>query len=283
MAVKDVVIVVLLGGAMLSASAESPKVARESTAVRARLVDAKARLMAADYRSDLATLASVRDGLAPLIDDPSLGYLASYWSGYASWRIAINGASAKMSQEDLKANLERALADFNTSIGKKDDFADSYAAAASINGWLMAFYRDDPAAFKQHLEDSKRLLAKAEQLAPSNPRVLWVRGGVFLFTPPQYGGSMESAIEIYRKQADASTPPAPQSPLPDWGKPEALMSLSYTHLSQASPDLASATEEAQAALRLQPEWHYVRDILVPMIDAARKQSASKASCTPSSR
>ncbi|HEY2289236.1 MAG TPA: hypothetical protein VGM86_00920 [Thermoanaerobaculia bacterium] len=60
------------------------------------------------------------------------------------------------------------------------------------------------------------------------------------------------------------------SPLPDWGKPEALMSLAYSHLSQKPPDLDAAGEEAHAALRLQPEWSYVRDVLLPQIEAARK-------------
>ena len=30
------------------------------------------------------------------------------------------------------------------------------------------------------------------------------------------------------------------------------------------------SEEAHAALRLQPEWVYVRDVLLPKIEAARK-------------
>src|SRR6266852_3615224 len=47
-----------------------------------RLVAAKAGLMAADYRADLATLAALRTEIAPLMDDPTLGYLASYWSGF---------------------------------------------------------------------------------------------------------------------------------------------------------------------------------------------------------
>ena len=43
------------------------------------------------------------------------------------------------------------------------------------------------------------------------------------------------------------------------------------HLQQS--DLASAREEAQAALLLQPEWSYVRDVLVPQIEAAQRKKA----------
>jgi len=66
-------------------------------------------------------------------------------------------------------------------------------------------------------------------------------------------------------------PLRPESPLPDWGKVEALMSLASAHLNKPSPDVDAAAEEARTALRLQPDWHYVRDILMPQIDAKRKQ------------
>lgn len=250
----------------------------ESSAVRSRLVEAKAKVMSADYRADLAELASLRSQIEPLKDDPELGYLADYWSGYASWRIAMNGASAAgatMSRDDLQAHLERAVADFESSTRKKNDFADSFAAAASVHGWLTSLHRDDPDLMRLHLDSSRRLLTKAEELEPNNPRVLWVRGGIYLFAPPAYGGSTEKAIEIYRKQADVSGPLMPHSPLPDWGKSEALMSLAFAHLSQPTPDLDAATKEAQAALVLAPHWSYVRDVLVPQIDQKRKVKGEK--------
>ena len=59
-----------------------------------------------------------------------------------------------------------------------------------------------------------------------------------------------------------------------WGKPEAQMSLAFAHLNQAKPDLAAAEAEAREALRLVPEWRYVRDFLLPMIEARRKPSPS---------
>jgi hypothetical protein len=245
----------------------------ESSAVRAKLVDAKVKVMAADYGADLTALASVRRQLEPLKDDPALGYLADYWSGYASWRIAINGANASMSQDDLRAHLGRAVADFETSARKKDDFADAFAAAASVHGWLTSLNRADPDVMKAHMETFKRMLARAEELEPNNPRVLWVRGGYFLFAPPTYGGSTEKAIEIYRKQAASSGPLTPDSPFPDWGKAEALMSLAFAHFSQPTPDLEAAAKEAHEALTLAPHWSYVRDILAPQIEEKRKKVA----------
>jgi tetratricopeptide (TPR) repeat protein len=257
-----IAIVLFCSAAALSADAS----------VKEKLVAAKAAVMDADYRGDLDRLASLRTEIAALKTDPDLGYLADYWSGFASWRIALNGANAKMPPADLKANLERATADFQSSIQKKDTFADAYAAAASIYGWLAFMNRADAALMKSQVETSARLLARAESLEPSNPRVLWVRGGVFLFSPPTAGGNPDRAIEIYQKQVDASAPLNPKSPLPDWGKVEGLMSLAFAHMIKSTPDLKTSAAEAQAAFKLEPRWHYVRDVLIPQIAAAVKKA-----------
>jgi hypothetical protein len=48
------------------------------------------------------------------------------------------------------------------------------------------------------------------------------------------------------------------------------MSIAWSHLNDAPPDLDAAESDARAALVLVPNWHYVRDILLPQIGAARK-------------
>lgn len=241
-----------------------------------RLTGAKRALMSADYRADLAALAKWRDLVAPLEDDPVLGYLAHYWSGFASWRLALNGASHAMKGPELKSNLELASAEFDAAVRAREDFADACAAAASVNGWLATFYSGDSDASREHIEKSRRLLARAKQLEPANPRVLWVEGGAFLFTPAEYGGNQERALEIYRQAAAVDAPASLKaSPLPDWGKAEAVMALAYAHLNQATPDLAAAEEEAREALRLQPDWSYVRDVLRPQIAARNRELEDK--------
>jgi hypothetical protein len=196
-----------------------------AAAVEARLTTAKAQILTADYRADLAALARLRDAVLPLAADPAWGYLAHYWAGFASWRLAINGASHGMSAGDLRASLERALADFEASIGRRDDFADSYAAAAGVSGWLPQFQGGDPATIRQGIERYQRLLARAKALAPDNPRALWVEAGPYLFLPVGRGGDPARAVALYRRMIDLAGAPVASSPLPDWGKPEGLRSL----------------------------------------------------------
>lgn len=243
------------------------------SAQEAQLVSAKAAIMRADYRGDLAGLARSRDDLATLADAPGLGYLARYWSGYAAWRIALNGGGRAMKVEELKANLRRAAEDFEASIRLNDRFADGYAAAALVREWLVGIDRNDPdrAALLDRAKQARALLAKAKQLEPDNPRVLLLEGNDLFFAPPAMGGDRQRAVELYRRAvAHSPESPSPHSPLPDWGRAEALMSLAVAHLASTPPDLTAARQEADEALRLEPEWSYVRDMLLPAIEKAAK-------------
>lgn len=123
---------------------------------------------------------------------------------------------------------------------------------------------------------SRDAWTKALELEPSNPRALWIKAAGYLYSPPERGGSYDKAIEIYHEMERSAGVPDPTSPFPDWGKPEALMSLAFAHLNHPKDrDAAGALEEARAALKLQPEWHYVKDILVPQIEAARTATAAR--------
>ena len=238
------------------------------------LVRAKAQIMAADYRGDLVELARLRAELDPWPEQQELAYLAAYWRGFASWRIAINGASRGMKSEDLANHLKVAAADLFTSVRLKQDFADAYAAASMVSSWLAGFsVATDPAAAKERLSLARALQARAQALDPRNPRVLWARGAFLLFAPESAGGSIVRAIDVYREMLDEADrrPANATSPLPDWGKPEALMSLAFAHLTQPHPDLTAARREAAAALELQPAWSYVRDDLLKQIDERLRQ------------
>jgi hypothetical protein len=51
-----------------------------------------------------------------------------------------------------------------------------------------------------------------------------------------------------------------------------LMSLAWSNLNRTTPDPNAAGQYAEAALRLVPEWHYVRDVLMPQIRAAQAKA-----------
>jgi hypothetical protein len=238
----------------------------------ADLAKLKAKVMSADYRGDIPELARLRDELAHWPGESELSYVAHYWKGFASWRMAINGASRGMKAQELEKHLRDAIREFYVSLRAKSDFADAWAAASMTNSWLAAFTPRDGDEMFERLLLARALFDRAHKLDPDNPRVLWNEGSFLLFAPESLGGNIPRAIEIYEKmrvQAERRGTDA-GSPLPDWGKPEALMTLAFARSMMTPPDLVKAREEAQAALQAVPDWSYVRDTLLPQIEQKAK-------------
>jgi hypothetical protein len=139
----------------------------------------------------------------------------------------------------------------------------------------MYLHRSDPTRMQELLQQSSPLLKEAMAAAPDNPRPLWVLGPIRWSSPSERGGGQDKAFEIYNKgleavhaqKRDASDPLEPS-----WGEPELLMSLAWSNLNRTTPDLNAAEQDAQAALKLVPYWHYVRDILIVQIHAAQAKA-----------
>ena len=258
-----------------------------------RLRDIKWKLMSADYRADLDELARGRELLTTLKAHPTLGYLACYWSGFAGIRLAINGSNRQMSSVEMERNLQAALRDTEESLRLREDFADSHVDAGQIASWMasIAMRRDTGSLQKlkergtEALSDETRAwidrtwkhLNRARELSPKNPRLPWVEAVIWYNIPPERGGSQEKAIAMYREAVSLARDERVSDPLlPDWGQPEALMSLAWCLLNRAAPDPAAARDSADAALRLRPDWFYVREVLRPQIEQALdKQKAGK--------
>jgi hypothetical protein len=131
--------------------------------------------------------------------------------------------------------------------------------------------KDDQDHIAEHATLAMALLGRAKTLAPNNPRVLWIEGGFQLILGPERGGGQQIALATLTKMVAITerAPVDPKSPLPDWGRPEALMMVANAHLAGKPPDVAAARRAAQAALALEPDWSYVRDKLIPKIDATK--------------
>jgi hypothetical protein len=139
---------------------------------------------------------------------------------------------------------------------------------------LMYIHRKDQARVQELFQQSSPLLKEALATAPDNPRLLWVLGPIRWSSPPERGGGQDKAFEIYKRGLQEISKQKPSSdPLePSWGEPELLMNLAWSNLNRTTPDLKAAEEDAQAALKLVPYWHYVRDILMPQVQAARAKA-----------
>jgi uncharacterized protein YciI len=229
----------------------------------------------ADYEGDRPALKRLHDELAPIPEDNKLASRVLYWRGFASWRRAINGFNESPTPTDLEEDLTQAVADFKDAIARDPAFVEPKIGAVSSLGYLMYLHKKDPTRVQELLQQLSPLLKEAMAAAPDNPRLLWVLGPIRWSSPPERGGGQDKAIEIYNKGLEAVRNQKRDviDPLePSWGEPELLMNLAWSDLNRTTPDLNAAEQDAQAALKMVPYWHYVRDILMPQIRAAQAKA-----------
>jgi hypothetical protein len=247
------------------AAATAASDAREQAA---RIV---AQIQRADYEGDRATMERGYDELKPFVENQELASRIRYWRGFAQWRRAINSFNDAADPKELEQDLNTALNEFKIAMEKDPTFVDAKVGTISCLGYLAFMNRKDQARAKELVGQILPMVKEADEMAPNNPRLIWVHGPILWNSSPERGGGQEKAIQNYQRGLEAcSKIKTSEDPLePSWGKPELMMSLAYCYLNMNSADPNAAERYARNALEVVPYWHYVRDILLPQIVAAK--------------
>ncbi len=246
------------------AGAQEPSTPPES---RERLIQEVVR---ADYRGDRARLEELVAAL-PAADDEPAGALIRYWRGFAWWRRAINGFNETPSPVDLALDLSNAIKEFDLAVIIEPTLVDGVAGLLSCVQLQAYLHRESPQALQELAPKFRDLLERGQRLDASHPRFLWVAGQASWYSPPGTPADavlrrQHAAIEMYERGLQSVKAATDSRPLaPTWGEPELLMNLAWSHLHAVKPDPTMARQYADRALRLVPDWHYLRDILMPQI------------------
>jgi tetratricopeptide (TPR) repeat protein len=261
-------LIALIFLAPLFAGATPANDAREQAA---RIV---AQIQRADYEGDRAAMQRGYDELKPFMEDQKLASRIRYWRGFAKWRRAINGFNDAVDPKELARDLNTALDEFKAAIALDPKFVDAKVGIISSLGFLLFADPQDEARKKERVEQILATEKEASAMAPDNPRLIWVRGPILWNSPPERGGGQDKAIANYERGLEiCSRIKTSDDPLePSWGKPEFMMTLSYCYLNAKSVDVNAAERYARSALEIVPYWHYVRDILLPQILAAKEKA-----------
>lgn len=248
--------------------------AQPAAGVRETAAPLVVEIARADYEGDRPKLQRLREDLAPLTAKAGDARTASrlrYWQGFALWRRAFNGFNVSAPPADLSSDLEGAIRDFEAALRDDPGFVDAKVGIISCMQSLAALSRDNPQRIQELVPRFMQLFKESLAAAPGNPRLLWVYGAQQWYNASQLGkGRREDAIATYAKGLDLARAQkgSATDPLePAWGEPELLMSLAWTSLNGPQPDARAAKEHARQALGLVPHWRYLRDILMPQIDA----------------
>jgi hypothetical protein len=258
----------VLAAVAAASAVVAPRAASKSETRLGELADA---VLSADYRGDRPELARLEAELGRLDAGPLNDY-RDYWRGFALWRRAMNGFNDTPTPTDLDADVVKALERFQAALARRPDWDDARSAMLGCWGNRIFLAGQDTEKRKQLFEESGEFYKWIMAYEGDNPRVLWIKGGLQMVVPPSAGGDWAKAAATLRRGVSAAwkearaTPPAPPW-APTWGGPENLMNLAYLYSRDKTPDRTAALAYAEGALTSVPEWRYVRDVLLPRIEA----------------
>ena len=202
---------------LLAGCVPSDKRVRESMALIV------ARIQHADYEGSQLGMQKAYDDLAPFLENPSLVSPARYWRGFAMWRRAVNGFNDGIDADELEKDLLQALNEFQEATAKNPEFVEAKVGRISCLGYLAFMNRQDQSRAREFVSQVLPVVAEVKQVAPDNPRFLWVLGPILWNTPAERGGGQEKAIENYERGLALSEKMKAPDPLePSWGRPELM-------------------------------------------------------------
>ncbi|HZS48858.1 MAG TPA: hypothetical protein VFC63_27545 [Blastocatellia bacterium] len=260
----------VLESMIVHASSEMTMTMHEST--REQIVKIVKQIQRADYEGNRAQLKKLYHDLDRYVNDKQFEAKVRYWRGFAMWRMALNGFNDSIDFGELDQELKQAVTEFQFAIDRDTGFNDAKTAAAACLESRMYIHQNDKTLTQDLLNKVRELLREAKDTDPENPRLLWVLGAGAWYIGAENGGGEDKALEIYnrglkvaRERRSAATDPLN----PSWGEPELLMNLAWSNLNLKNPNPTAAEEYAKSALAIVPYWHYVKDILMPQITAAK--------------
>ena len=239
-----------------------PATAQELTG-RDRFADsARREIEAALFEGSIERLQGARAMLErALTAFPNDGLLLHY-QGYALYREANLMMGMQRSEKEVRPVLEAADEVLERSA-KKLDMAETHALRSSVIGQMIG---SNPLRGMTLGPRSSSAMDRAVALGARNPRVWLIRGISAMFTPGMFGGGTERAEEYLGKALTLFESDRPAAPAPAWGRAEAYVWIGQ--LRQKQGRIADARKAYTTALEIEPDYQWVRHVLLPALDRA---------------
>ena len=188
--------------------------------------------------------------------------LLHHYHGYALYRLAARHACDEDAEPGCVGRLlKRAEGSLQVSLGLGPR-AESHALLGSVYGIMIGENGSLGASLGPRIDD---LQSRALSLDPENPRVWLLKGIGEFHTPEAYGGGVVPARKALERAALAFQDDAPPPPEPRWGAVDVHVWLGQ--VLQAAGEIDRAREEYEKALVLEPDQAWVRDQLLPSLEA----------------
>ncbi len=139
-------------------------------------------------------------------------WLANY---YAAWSISV------LSYQEPKKDNKDPMLDEADAFFKKIESMDSTNDEVAVLGGALAQARLSVAPASRHGKYgaiANAYFATAKKLNPNNPRLYFLQGNSFFYTPKLFGGGPDKALPLYEKAEALFANDSKDIRKPHWGK-----------------------------------------------------------------
>ena len=250
----------------------SPMLATGSSA-DSLLVSGKQMLRAGEDGGSLDAMYAARATFERALADTSLAAAstssAESWGHYyialadyriADYLLAAGEENKGAASEHLKTTVEH----LQKATEIDPQAAEAYALLSSAYGRQIGL---NPAKGIVLGRRAQKALKKAAQLAPDNPRVVLCTAIRDFNTPGMFGGSKEKGLRGFQRAAELFAREEPIDPIrPAWGHSRTYAWLGLVY--QDRGELALARAAFAKALAINPEFSWVKNVLLPELEKA---------------
>ena len=249
-----------LAAALALATSRSVVAQASAPASAATFASIDSAIAIAVANGDIGALRLIRANLGRLGTDTLSTGLALHYAGYAWYREATLAKPDK--KRDVAVDSARALLEQSL---KLLPIAESHALLASVRGLEIS---GSPWRAMLHGGNIGREEERARALDPNNPRVALLSGINAFHAPEAFGGGIKRAEEHLRSAIDLFARDHPALGRPAWGHAEAWAWLGRVRAKGGDSEGARAAYAK--ALEIEPGYEWVRRVLIPALDAARR-------------
>ena len=225
------------------------------------------RIERAYVLGDASEMRAVRTALQELLGEDLVDdqrSIARYTVAYLNWRLSVLADGVPDDEQD--ALLEEAVELLGEELADNDANAEAHALLASVYGLQIGRSPLKGAFLGMR---AARASARAMDLEPQNPRVLLLAGIGKLHTPRMFGGGEDRAEALLNRAVAAFRTEPSERPWPRWGRIDAYAWLGQVAARRGDPD--AARRYYRQALEIEPQFGWVRWVLLPAIEQGQRQ------------
>ena len=259
----------LLGGVLLvglvacgsstpMAPASSTSSALGSAAADSLLRQVKTQIREATDEGSLDSLKQAR-AWAKQATGGDRAALAHYYAALADYRMSNR---LPEDNEDRREHvIEDAISHLKRATEINGTMADAWALLSGCYGQMMGM---NPMRGMSLGPKASEAMKRAKEHGPNNPRVWIIDGTSDFYAPSMFGGDKERALKKFKKAARLAERETVDPLMPSWGHAEAHAWVGIAHME--AERYAKARTAFETALDLNPDYGWVRSVLLPRLD-----------------